>query len=107
MKLQMLLDLKVKQSRGLHMPLTVDVATEEDTTAASLKVVRKEKEKREISRVLHPVAGDVGASEEEEDQEGSTVDASSEVAVGVADEVARIMDMMMAAMKEKWKLKAP
>lgn len=108
MRLLMLLDLKEKQSRGPHMPLTVGVDTEDATTVVSLKVVRKEKARKEISRVLHHVAGDAVASVEEEVQEGSIVDASSEEDVAEAVvEVARIMAMMMAATKVKWKLKAP
>lgn len=118
MRLLMLQDLKENQLRDLHMRLTVGVDTEGATTVVSPKVVRKLKERKEISKVLHPVAGDAEASEVEEDQEGSTVDASSEVDVVVeVAEAARITAMMMAhimmvhimmaAMKEKWKLKAP
>jgi len=65
---------------------------------------------KETSRDHHPVvvAGDAEDSVVQEDHEGSTVDASSEVVVAAeVVEVARIMVMMMAAMKERWKVKVP
>jgi len=108
MRLQMLLDPKEKQLRGPHMLLTVGVDTEDVTTVVSLQMVKERKEKRETSRVLHPVAGDAEASVVEEDHEGSTVAASSEVDVAVEDvEAGKITDMMMVAMKEKWKVMVP
>merc|ERR1719369_477856 len=98
---------KEKQLRGPHMRLIAGEDTEDVTTAVSLQMGKEMKEKREISRDLHPAAGDVEASAVEEDHEGSTVDASSEAVVAVeVVEVARIMDMMMA-MKERWKVMVP
>jgi len=93
------------------MQLIAGVDTEDATTVVSQKMVRERKEiLKETSRDHHPVvvAGDAEDSVVQEDHEGSTVDASSEVVVAVeVVEAARIMDMMMAAMKEKWKVKVP
>lgn len=87
------------------MQLTVVVAIGVATIAVSLKEVRERKEMKETSKVHHHGgAEDEEDSGAQEDHEGSTVVGSSEVVVGEeVVEVARIMDMMMMAIKEKWK----